>query len=71
MNLTLKELEAIKETAVASQLKVRQAMETVNMVKNPLEISLKTLDEAFKLSLQVQMDLLEHINRMIGEEANG
>lgn len=71
MNLTLKDLEAIKETAVASQLKVRQAMETVNMVKIPLEISLKTLDEAFKLSLQVQMDLLEHINRMIGEEANG
>lgn len=70
MNMTppiLKEIENIKEIAVAAQLKLRQALETVKMVSIPLEIALKTLDEAFKLSLQVQMELLDHINRMMEE----
>ena len=66
---TLQEIENIKEIAVAAQLKLRQAVETVRMVSIPLEIALKTLDEAFKLSLQVQMDLLDHINRMMEESS--
>lgn len=66
---TLQDIENIKEIAVAAQLKLRQAVETVNMVSIPLEISLKTLNEAFKLSLQVQMDLLDHINRMMKESS--
>lgn len=66
---TLQEIENIKEIAVAAQLKIRQAVETVRMVSIPLEIALKTLDEAFKLSLQVQMDLLDHINRMMEESS--
>tara|TARA_R110002050_G_C8878057_1_gene508620 strand:- start:22 stop:258 length:237 start_codon:yes stop_codon:yes gene_type:complete len=67
---TLQEIENIKEIAVAAQLKLRQAVETVKMVSIPLEIALKTLDEAFKLSLQVQMDLLDHINRMMEESSS-
>ena len=66
---TLQEIENIKEIAVAAQLKLRQAVETGRMVRIPLEIALKTLDEAFKLSLQVQMDLLDHINRMMEESS--